>query len=320
MSVPPQTIYLACAADDFYAMPLGVTIYSALANLAPGYRIRLFVLDGGIRKANQRKLMESLDRHRIDIRWIRPSTKRLDALYHGSQSSYPLSAYLRLLLPELLPNYVKKVIYLDTDLIVTGNLAELWNIETKDAPLLAVQDAVHRFVKQAQHLQHLDLETMGITPDQKYLNSGVLVINIEKWRQERLADQVMNFMKQHPELPFPDQDGIAIVLAGQWQEIAPCWNQVHVLHHLSSWQESSYEQAMFEEAIDRPRIIHFTSRPKPWMPSCVHPKRHVFLHYLNQTAWSGWTTVRWNYIEQLIRRSIRKLTRKLTQMRSLYSA
>jgi hypothetical protein len=79
-------------------------------------------------------------------------------------------------------------------------------------------------------------------------------------------------MKQHPELPFPDQDGIAIALAGQWGELAPCWNQVHVLH------------------------------------------RNLFLHYLEKTAWSGWTDAKWNYLEQLMRRSIRRLMRNVRKL------
>lgn len=309
MDVGSKVIYVACAADDFYAMPLGVTICSALANLSCNYRIVLYVLDGGIRKVNKLKLIESLDSEKIEIHWLRPSSSRIERIYYQSKNSYPISAYLRLLLPELLPKHLEKVIYLDTDVVVKGDLKELWHMEIENYALLAVQDAVHRFIYQAQHLQHLDLEAMDISSDHKYLNSGVLVINLQQWRSERIADKVVEFLAHHPELPYPDQDGINLVLAGQWKELEPRWNQVHVLHFFSAWHESPYTQELFNDALKHPSVIHFTSRPKPWIASCTHPQKSDFLQYLSMTTWSGTTNTKWNYVEQLIRRSFRRLMR-----------
>jgi lipopolysaccharide biosynthesis glycosyltransferase len=309
MNVAPTVIHVACAADDFYAMPLGVTICSALANLSGDYRVVLYVLDGGIHRANKLKLVQSLDQEKIEIHWLRPTSSRIEQIYYQSRNSYPISAYLRLLLPEILPNHVEKVIYLDTDVIVKGDLKELWQIEIEHYALLAVQDAVHRFLHQAQHLKHLDLDAMGISSDHKYLNSGVLVINLNRWRAEAIADQVIEFLAHHPELPYPDQDGINLVLAGQWKELEPRWNQVHVLHLFSAWHESPYPQEWFDEAVQHPAVIHFTGRPKPWISNCVHPQKNAFLQYLGMTKWSGTTNTQWNYIEQLIRRSFRRFMR-----------
>jgi lipopolysaccharide biosynthesis glycosyltransferase len=316
MNTPAKTIYLACAADDFYAMPLGVTVYSALANLQDDYHLALFVLDDDIRHANKRKLAASLDANRVTIEWIQPSATQIRKIYDRSTSPYPKSAYLRLLLPALIPDAIKKIIYLDTDIVVTGNLAELWNIEIGDWALLAVQDPVHRYAYQTRHLQHLDLAALGVRAEHKYLNSGVLVMNLDKWRSENLADRIMSLMMQYEQLPFPDQDGISIALAGQWGELEPRWNQVHIIHNLSSWDESSYSQETFYNTLHYPYVIHFTNRPKPWMPGCTHPQRDLFWQYMQMTAWAGWTNTKWNYMEQLLRRSMRRLKRKVK--RSLY--
>ncbi|WAL58246.1 glycosyltransferase family 8 protein [Thermocoleostomius sinensis] len=309
IDIASNVIYLACAADDFYAMPLGVTICSAVSNLSKHYRVVLYVLDGGIHRVNKLKLMESLDQARVEIHWLRPSSSQIEQIYYQSKNSYPISAYLRLLLPEILPRQVEKVIYLDTDVIVKGDLKELWEIEVENYALLAVQDAVHRFLHQAQHLKHLDLTAMGISAEHKYLNSGVLVINLQRWRTDRIANQVIDFLAHHPELPYPDQDGINLILAGEWKELHPLWNQVHVLHLFSAWHESPYSQDWFDEAVKHPAIIHFTGRPKPWISNCTHPQKGAFLHYLSMTAWAGTTTTKWNYLEQLLRRSIRRLMR-----------
>lgn len=311
MSTPAKIICLACAADDFYAMPLAVTVYSVLANLSRNCHLKLFVLDDGIRQENKRRLAASVNASKITIHWIQPSVKQIQQIYDRSSSSYPKSAYLRLLLPNIIPHDVQKIIYLDTDIVVTGDLAELWDFEIGDQALLAVQDPVHRFVSRTKHLKHLNLPALEVTPEHKYLNSGVLVMNLEKWRSEKLSDRIMSFMMQHSELQFPDQDGISIVLAGQWGELEPRWNQVHVLHDFSSWHASPYSQDLFHTALHHPCVIHFTSRPKPWMPGCTHPKKDVFLHYMQMTAWADWKNTRWNYIEQLLRRSVRRLARKI---------
>jgi lipopolysaccharide biosynthesis glycosyltransferase len=122
-------IVLACASNDAYAMPLAVTVRSALENLSSNLLIHLFILDGGIRASKKRRILNSLDSHAVEVSWIKPSTEILNNLPVFKQ--YPLAVYYRLLLPTIIPSTFKRVIYLDVDWVVEGDLAQLWKIVRK---------------------------------------------------------------------------------------------------------------------------------------------------------------------------------------------
>ncbi|MGB5974397.1 MAG: glycosyltransferase, partial [Nodosilinea sp.] len=135
---------------------------------------------------------------------------------------------------------------------------------------------------------------------------------------DHIADAVLEFIGGHPELPYPDQDAINLVLANKWREISPLWNQIHVVHSYISVDDSPYDDAVYSELIENPRVIHYSHRPKPWGKNCTHPQANRYFRYLDQTAWSGWRNNAFNYNTTLIRRSLRRLkigiTKKLTQL------
>ncbi|MEL7036824.1 MAG: glycosyltransferase family 8 protein [Cyanobacteria bacterium J06592_8] len=309
MSISTEPIILACAADDFFAMPLAVTIRSVMDHLNPNCQVVLYVLDGGIRPSNQQRIEQSLDTSRINIHWVKPSSDRLEAIALSCQNTYPVSAYYRLLLPEIIPETYNRVIYLDTDLIVQANLETLWRMDFGDYHLLAAMDAANRNLYWPKHLKHLDLKKMGVTEKDKYLQSGVLVIDLKKWRAEGIADQVIKFIANHTELPYPDQDALNFVLAGKWYELDPRWNQIPVVHHFNSWQESPYTEQQLWDVINDPFIIHYGSRPKPWNRDCAHPQKSLWYDSLNKTAWSGWQDTNLNHMTRLLRKVLRRLSR-----------
>lgn len=302
-----EPVVVACAADNFFSIPLAVAAFSALKNLDGDRKMICCILDGGISKANREKIVQTLDSSRVEVRWIKPTSEQIQrTLLKCRASSHPISNYYRLLLPAILPTQFHKVIYLDSDVVVEGNLAELWDCEIGDNYVLAVQDPVHRSLLRAEHLKSLHLERQGITADNKYLNAGVLVINLERWRQDKIADQILKCIAKNPDFPFPDQDAINIVLAGKWGEISPLWNQMHVVHNFESPQDSPYDQSVYPDLIDNPRIIHYTSRPKPWGKNCTHPQANRYFTYLDQTAWSGWRNTPLVYSVTLMQRVMRR--------------
>ena len=301
-----EPIVVACAADDFFAMPLAVTVGSALVNLSKDRKLCLYILDGGIRESNHRRITESLDPDRVAIHWVKPESRHLDAIAKRCENNYPISAYHRLLLPQLIPNNITRVIYLDSDLVVLGDLAELWEMEFGDHCMLAAQDAANRHLLFPEHLDHLHLDRDGVTDQDKYLQSGVLVIDLEKWRAQSITDDVVEFIATHPQLPFPDQDALNLVLIKKWGELDPRWNQLPVVHDFPSWQESPYTEQQFAATVNDPLIIHYGSRPKPWQRHCSHPQRARFYEYLDKTAWSGWRLTFLRHNVNLARRILRR--------------
>lgn len=304
MTATQEPIVLACAADANYAMPLTVTVCSALINLKQGRKVKLFVLDGGITPSQKRRFDRSIASHPIEVIWTKTSEAWFENL--PVSEKYPVSIYYRLLLPRIVSDSVKKIIYLDTDLIIQRDLGQLWDIDLVDNYVLAVPNLCQRYISQTNHLDH---KKFGIPEDCKYFNTGVLVINLEKWRSDKVAERAIEFIEQNPDhVLFPDQDALNIVLAGQWAELDPRWNQMHAIHEYTSWKESPYDEETYYQVLHHPYIVHFTTPPKPWQSHCKHPRQDLFFSYLDQTAWRGWRNTIW-------RRAWRKAVQTIQHLR-----
>src|SRR5689334_3585939 len=130
---------IVMSSDDRLAMPLAVAAHSAVKNLK-GRPANLFILDGGMSEVSKRRIAKTIPADQVHIHWIQPVSGRLNEIFEKRRryARYPLAAYYRLLLPEILPREIKKVIYLDVDVIVLADLATLWRIDVEPYQFLAV--------------------------------------------------------------------------------------------------------------------------------------------------------------------------------------
>ena len=278
-----KTPVVVCAADRRYAMPLAVMLKSLETNLAPASRATVYVLDGGIGRRNKARLLAGLGPGRLDIRWLPPPHRDqvagLPVFGHAQ-----ISVYYRILIPSLLPVGHRKVIYLDADLLVLGDISRLWNIPLDGKPLLAAPQGDTR-LSSPDGLS--GYQEWGLPADARYLNSGVLVFDLDQWRQENFAAAILDFLRKHREhVRFWDQDGINAVLAGRWGELEREWNVI-VDCFLPDEKTAPPDQTP-ERLKQRAAIVHFASATKPWNYYVDHPARELFYEYLDRTAWAGW--------------------------------
>jgi len=276
---------LVCATDDAYALALAAMLRSAVDNLAPRRALEVFLLDGGIAARNRSRIQRSLDLDRIQLHWLAPLEDELGTVKLSGHIS--AAAYLRLLAPDLLPGRVRKAIYLDSDLVVKGDLGRLWDQDLAGPPLLAVQDVNVPTVGCPRGLRNY--RELGLDANLKYFNSGVLVLDLERWREERLAAAVLGYLQEHWEqVRWWDQDCLNAVLAGRWGELDPRWNQLAHIHEAASWRETPFTREVYEAVLAEPYVVHFATSSKPWHFDCRHPERDLFFQYLDRTAWAGW--------------------------------
>ena len=272
-----RDIVLACAADDRFGMPLAVMLRSAIDHLARDWRLRAFVMDGGIAPWTKRRIRRSVD-ERVEITWLRPDVGRLRGFKISGHVR--VATYFRLLVPDLLPASCGKAIYLDSDVVVEGDLAELWAVDVSAHALGAAQDMTVPWVSSRWGLDNW--QALGLASTAKYFNAGVMLMNLERWRAERVADAVLDYVASNPHyVRFWDQDGLNAVLAGRWLELDPRWN----LTVQRDVVPSLYEH---RAAMASPFVTHFASTEKPWLLECRHPRRDVFFQSLDRTAWAGW--------------------------------
>jgi lipopolysaccharide biosynthesis glycosyltransferase len=316
------SIVVVCAADNLYAMPLAVAARSALENLDQQWQMLLFVIDGGISYTNKQKIIESLDSKRCRVQFVSKPDSLLGDVqvlrYFETENGFKeqtyitRTAYYRLLIPELLPDDLDKAIYLDCDLVVQGDLSQMWQADIGDHYLLAVQDLWTPIAKHGL----LNHEELDLPLDAKYFNSGILLLNLKQWRADNVSTQLIHYLhEKRDRIRFHDQDVLNAVLAGRWGELNFRWNLTPGIHNVY-WQKSAspVEQEALSQAIRNPGIIHYAMVSKPWTTRYTGFDYSLgfdplFFLYLNKTAWSGWRLTPWQLLKARVRRKVQQLKR-----------
>jgi lipopolysaccharide biosynthesis glycosyltransferase len=306
-----EAIAIVYGVDDRFAVPLAASIQSALDNVSPGYRLDIHIIDGGLSARSRARLTSSFANRACRLIWLKPDQGKLSALRVGG--TITIATYYRLLIAELLP-LQPKAIYLDADILVPGNLAELWETPLGDHHLLAVQDQGVRFVSGPYGLTNY--RSLGIPEGTKYFNAGVLVLNLAKWRYEKTAQRILEYIRLNYEhIRFWDQDGLNAVLWQHWGELDPRWNQMPQLLQIKSAKDSPFDTEAYNNATANPYIIHYSSPDKPWRFGCSHPATVRFFEYLDRTAYRGYRPSRsGTYLSD----SVYNVTKRVRQLLRLF--
>ncbi len=182
---------------------------------------------------------------------------------------FTTAMYYRLMIPELFPNDVNKILYLDMDVLVEGRLDELWNEDILNKGAAVVEDSA------TIHL--------GEYTPPRYFNSGVMLINLDYWRKYNVKEKAIDFMVKHRDiLRFPDQDALNVVLQDDLIYVSDKWN-----YHLNLDKRFLKQALRGRIAKDKaPVIIHFNQRVKPWMYHCRHPYAARYWQVLKKTTFS----------------------------------
>jgi lipopolysaccharide biosynthesis glycosyltransferase len=206
---------------------------------------------------------------------LQASSEPLDGFPFNGHAT--IATYFRLLLPEILPMSVKRVIFIDADTTVTNSLAPLWQLSLQGKALGAI----------AEH--HLSCQDHGYEYG-RYFNAGIMLVDLEKWRQSNLLERGRRFARSNPDrLRHWDQDVLNHVFEDDWLEISNRWNACPHLFGLTREYDSIGYQftADEKEAVSNPAIIHFAGPGpiKPWNAQCKHPLKE---HYLQARAATPW--------------------------------
>jgi lipopolysaccharide biosynthesis glycosyltransferase len=280
----PEPVRVVLAADDNYARPLAVVGRSVIANLDGDRPLEIYVLDNGITELNRRTVMSSLRDRRVEVVWIEDVAKTIaDFPTYGF---FTTAAYARLLIPDLLPTSVDRVIYLDCDVLVRRSLAALYDLPMGDFAALAVPDMGAPFVACPWGLA-LWFEN-GRRAEEFNFNSGVMLINLELWRREGIGETAVDYVRSGKHQYNLDQEALNAVIGTRIGAIDPLWNQQGELFQRECELALPYSREVVQSLKDDPWIIHYSNVDKPWMRDSTHPWTHEWFVYLDQTAFAGW--------------------------------
>ena len=285
---------IACSADSNYALPLAVTLYSALVNMHQDTPVALYILDAGIRTDQRQRITQCITHARdgVNLTWVPVDVSQVQT--YGSRNWMTGAAYARLYLPALLPDTVDKVIYLDADMIVREDVLDLWKLDIGHHAVAAVRDQAIGMVSSIWGIARY--HERGLDPATPYFNSGVMVINLSKWRLINVMEGAFEYVQENKEvMRLNDQEALNATLYDDWLELDPRWNQHPRVFTYPNWAHSSHKEhykAIIKRLIEDPYIIHFASKPKPWENGSMHPYQRLWLYYLRTSGW--FTRSEWN--------------------------
>lgn len=184
-------------------------------------------------------------------------------------SRYPQEIYYRIFAARYLPDTLDRILYLDPDLIINGSVEELCKMPLDDY-YFAAASHIGSFLQKVNRARlDMDLESC-------YINSGVMLMNLRRLREEQDYAEVFNFITKYKNVLFlPDQDIISSLYGTK-------------IHALSSFEYNMTERlflqhAPFEKDFDlnwvreNSVIIHYCGRNKPWKNN-YHGQLDVFYH------------------------------------------
>lgn len=265
---------LFCCNPAFY-QHLAVALVSMLEN-NPSALFDVHLMTSSRDEGLEGKLRQSLAPYRHAALTVHLLPLDSHAHFHVS-SHITLESYLRIFAAEVLGNEIDKVLYLDCDLVVLGDLLELWRTDIDAYALAAAPDLFGGFRRPA----------LGIPMDRPYVNAGVLLLNLARWRRERLPAALIRFIEAHAgSLTFHDQDAINAVLHDKTRLLDRRWNVQAQMFRLRR-HVFPEAHAAIRAACRRPAILHYAGPEKPWrFRVSVAKKRHYF-RYLRKTEWRG---------------------------------
>ncbi|WP_455619074.1 glycosyltransferase family 8 protein [Eisenbergiella sp.] len=198
--------HIVYASDDKFAEILGVSLVSLFENSKDMDEIVVYVFDSGITDDNKQKLLSVCNTYkRSDVVFIpgKNISEKLSmnvAVDRGSS----LSQYARLFVSSDLPKELNRVLYLDCDIVVKESIRELRNIDLHGNTIGALMDAFSKHYR-----KNIDLE-----PNDIMFNSGVMLIDLEKWRRDEVAEKLLKFIRvRNGRIQQGDQGALNAVLS-----------------------------------------------------------------------------------------------------------
>ncbi|KAF5731503.1 hypothetical protein HS088_TW18G00181 [Tripterygium wilfordii] len=171
--------------------------------------------------------------------------------------------YARIYLADIIPTHVKRVIYLDSDLVVIDDIEKLWEVNLEDKVLAAPEYCHANFIEYFTNIFWADRKLAeafnGRNPC--YFNTGVMIMNVEKWREGGYTEKVeiwMGVQKQKRIYHLGSLPPFLLVLAGNIKGVDHRWNQ----HGLGGDNIEGKCRNLHPGPIS---LLHWSGKGKPWL-------------------------------------------------------
>lgn len=269
-----KVIPIFFTADNGYAPYLAVAIHSLAVNASAKYDYKIIVLHEKMSRDNQDKIM-ALGNENVSIVFnemkhgLEDITDRMSNRLRCDY--FTLTIYFRLFIPTMFPEY-DKGIYIDSDVVIPGDISKMYETELGDNLIGACRDfSIQKIPELCKYMDN----GVGVGRD-KYINSGVLLMNMKRLREVEIEKEFLRLLnKYHFDTIAPDQDYLNTMCYGKITYLDECWDAMP--------RDNTPE-------LETPMLIHYNLFSKPWCYDDVAYESY-FWKYANETP----------YIEEIIK-------------------
>lgn len=242
--------------DDNYVEVAIVMLNSLLKHSEETLSINLYILNDGLNILSRytlKKLFGSV----FKIHFIKVNNSDFNKFHLSNHVS--LATYYRLIVSDLLPLNVSRVLYLDCDLLISKDISHLYELEIGNFELAAAPDYLSKYPKHFKNLMSFGNHT--------YFNAGVLILNLDKMRKNKSACQLMKIASEYgSQLKYWDQDVLNMYYHSNYKLLAKQYNYL----------PSYFNNTSSAPNHDSFNILHFTGAAKPWTKYCQHPLNYLW--------------------------------------------
>ncbi|QUT05661.1 glycosyltransferase family 8 protein [Sphingobium phenoxybenzoativorans] len=270
---------IAAALDRNY-MEFAAVMLSSLASNGEVADAKIVICSDGLTNADKDELIEAAKGMHVNFIDLAGAVRDKVASLK-STTNWPTTVYACILLPELVPDTAERLLILDCDILIKSSLRELASLPLDTAFGAVPVDKDPEFVAEIN-------ARIGSPSDARYFNSGVLLIDIPKWRNLNITEKALMWASDNPDrISYPDQDALNAACRGEFTILEKKWNC-----YGKQWNT--------EDAA----VLHFVY-DKPNTDDSRHPCRGLWLEHRNQTKWAN------KPLQSKLDRRIRKLRKKI---------
>lgn len=274
------------AADDNYVSQLTTTVYSAMKNADPSYFYDVVVLQRNIAWDKQERLRDFFKQFpNMSLRFTNVERELSGHDLSTNNAHISIETYYRFLIQKLLPFY-DKVLYLDSDIVINGDIAKLYNTDLQGKLLGAIRDIdflANLNVKHGKRMGYAK-NVLKMKNPYDYFQAGVLVLNTKAMRERYTIRQWLTYAS-NPAFIYNDQDvlnahceGEVLYLPWEWNVVHDCGGRVGNLFVQAP--NDIYDAYM--RSRNNPQIIHYAGFQKPWTdPDCDFAS--IYWRYARET-------------------------------------
>lgn len=236
-------------------IPQLIILLKSIIKSNPDTKFNVYIISKDLNELDLSKINENFQNENLVFSLIKFDDTEL--ITSPTSRRYPLEIYYRLFASKVLPNNIDRILYLDPDIVVINKLDELYNMDFEDNYFIGATH-VRGFLRKLNEIR------VRAPKDAHYINTGVMLMNIERLRLEQKIEEVYEYIEKNKNnFTLPDQD----ILCGLYGDRVKLINQyiynlsdrMIVIKNITSKDKIDLNWVKYNTV-----IIHYCGRNKPW--------------------------------------------------------